>query len=122
MVSEKGKHNSYTTPPPKLPPKILGRKLIYKPRAKGSVQKGENCFFLPPPPPSPKPTRPLFSYKNLYIYPGKKDGYIWRKMKKLNTPPMLPKNTAHDSFAYGLFFDGGSGNPTIILTYPPPTS
>ena len=42
-------------------------------------------------------------------------------MKKLNTPPYVPQNIAHDYFTYGLFFDGGSGNPTIILTYPPTT-
>ena len=41
------------------------------------------------------------------------------KLFFLTTPPYVPQNIAHDLFTYGLFFDGGSGNPTIILTYPP---
>ncbi len=41
------------------------------------------------------------------------------KLENYKPPPYVPQNIAYDFLAYGLFFDGGSGNPTIILTYPP---
>lgn len=44
---------------------------------------------------------------------------IYRRKGKNYKPPPMPQNIAHDFFAYGLFFDGGSGNPKKILTYPP---
>jgi hypothetical protein len=50
--------------------------------------------------------------KFIYIYQGKKDGYIWGKTEKLNHPPHSTtimgqrsrgKNMGHDFLAYGLF-------------------
>jgi len=80
---------------------------------------GKGILFTTPPTLPTKNKGQEYSYKNLYIYQGKKDGYIWGKTVFLTTPPYVSQNIAHDLFAYGLFFDGGSGNPTIILTYPP---
>jgi len=67
---------------------------------KGWLFSGENCFFLPPPPTT---LGQNVGEKIKYIYPGKKDGYIWEELKKLTTPPYVPQNIAHDLFTYGLF-------------------
>ncbi len=44
-----------------------------------------------------------------------------KEKAKIISPPPMPQNIAHDFLAYGLFFDGGGGNPKNILTYPPTT-
>jgi len=54
----------------------------------------------------------------IYI-PGQKGWLYLGENSKIISPPYVPQNIAYDFLAYGLFFDGGSGNPTIIVTYPP---
>ncbi len=49
-------------------------------------------IFLTTPPHSTQNKRQEYSYKNLYKYPGKKDGYLWGKTVFSYHPPLcFPK-------------------------------
>jgi hypothetical protein len=75
---------------------------------------------LTPPPLLPQIYRARIVLQKFIYIPGQKGWLFSGENSKIISPPYVPQNIAHDFLTYGLFFDGGSGNPTIILTYPPP--
>jgi hypothetical protein len=83
MVILRGKRKNLTTPPNNPGPKCRGEILIYIPWQKRYLILGQNCFFFIPPTLHPQINGQEYSYKNLYIYQGKKDGYSQGKTRKL---------------------------------------
>lgn len=79
----------------------------------------EKLFFHDTPPLLPQKYRARIVLQKFIYIPWQKGWLYLGENSKIISPPYVPQNIAYDSFAYGLFFDGGSGNPTIILTYPP---